>query len=99
MKALSDNFIEALIADPVKYTPMELVCDCGSKLDNGSCLNPECEWDAPEETFPCKWCGCCSDPSKCVWSIICPICNSKPKEHCVEGTKLVGLHPERWEVA
>jgi hypothetical protein len=100
MKELSVDFIDALVA---KSPTIELLpsgeCVCGSKLDNGYCLNPECEWDAPEDVFDCEWCGCCPDPEHCVWSVTCPICESLPKKHCVEGTKLIGLHRERWEYA
>jgi len=99
VKELSEDFIDALISEPVVREVQSFLCVCGSKLEMGYCLNPECEWDALEETFPCEWCGCCANPKHCVWSVKCPICSSDPKKHCVEGTKLIGLHKERWEIA
>jgi hypothetical protein len=105
MKELPDDFIDALVAEPEVKRLVALMsapsgeCVCGSKLDNGYCPNPECEWDAPEEVFDCQWCGCCPNPEHCVWSVTCPLCNAVAKKHCVEGSKLVGLHRERWSHA
>lgn len=100
MKEISDDLFDQLLAEPVRdirSKVLPLVCDCGTKLNNGYCLNPECEWDAPEEVFDCEWCGCCPDPEHCVWSVTCPICQAIPKQHCKQGTKIIGLHAERWE--
>lgn len=99
LEALPDDFIDALIAEPPYKRTVNLICVCGSPLDMGYCRSPDCKWDAVEETFPCDWCGCCPDPKHCVWSVTCPICASPPKSHCKEGTKLVGLHGERWSAA
>lgn len=110
MKELPDDFIDALVAEPEKkkHLPiikqpvgkvLDLVCVCGSKLEMGYCPNPECEWDAPEEVFDCEWCGCCPNPKHCVWSVQCPVCKSEAKKQCVERTKLVGLHQERWDAS
>jgi len=98
IEALPDDFIEELIAEP-QSVPVGLTCDCGWKLDNGYCRNPDCPWDAPVETFSCEWCGNCEDPEHCVWSVTCPVCSSLPKKLCMEGNKLVGLHQERWDYA
>lgn len=74
-------------------------CDCGTRLDGGYCRNDDCDWDSSIETKLCTSCGNCVDPEHCVWSITCPVCGSPPKENCHEGTKLVGLHEERWNHA
>lgn len=50
----------------------------------------------------CDYCGSCVDPDTCVFSIVCPKCNSPQRELCREreaGNKLVGLHEERWRAA
>lgn len=47
----------------------------------------------------CIHCGSCVDPDTCVWSVVCPKCNSGPSQLCKEGSRLVGLHEERWELA
>lgn len=97
MEALPDEFIDALISEPVYRATVDLICECGSKLEMGYCLNPECKHDAPVEVFDCEWCGCCPDPARCVWSVTCPLCSALPSEMCHAGSRLTGLHKERWE--
>jgi hypothetical protein len=84
--------------EPDAYDPKPRTgtCECGMVLDKGYCRNDACEWDRPEPMYDCRWCGFCADPEHCVWSVVCPVCGSEPKTMCVEGTKQVGLHEERW---
>lgn len=50
-----------------------------------------------DETYPCTYCGCCTTPEKCVWSIECPECQAAPSEQCIQtGNRLVPLHEKRW---
>lgn len=60
--------------------------------------------DAEEniELLHCIHCGYCTSPDTCVWGVVCPECNSAPKELCtVPGTngRYTGLHEERWRLA
>lgn len=99
IEALSDDLIDDLLsATPVKAKLT--TCECGWELDNGYCRNPECEWDAVEDTVFCPHCGNCTDPEHCVWGIQCPICYSPPHAACLDerGGK-TGLHQERWDLA
>lgn len=101
MTDLAFEIVEDLaeLEDIKDVVSINLVCKCGSELEMGYCVNPDCDWDLPEETYPCDFCGCCPNPNKCVWSISCPICNALAKQHCHDGNKIVGLHEERWKAS
>jgi hypothetical protein len=52
------------------------------------------------ETFECSICGACETPEACVWSAICPRCNSGIGEYCTGADgRLVSLHIERHDAA
>ncbi len=55
---------------------------------------------APEViTYDCEHCGNCENPSQCVWGVQCPTCGADKSEQCCQGTRLVGLHEDRWSYA
>lgn len=93
-----DNIENILSATPQRSKP-NLICDCGTPLDEGYCRNPDCPWDPIVEVYPCVWCGCCPDPKHCVWGVTCPVCGAEPKQHCHERGVIVGLHRDRWRSA
>jgi hypothetical protein len=70
---------------------------CGEPRDaNGYCTNTACAVDAVIPTFPCKFCGHCSTPNKCVKSVECPECLSQAGDLCEVRGKPVAFHEDRW---
>lgn len=100
LEALPDDFVDALIAEEPAKKAIKQTCECGWKLDNGYCRNPDCEWDAQVEVFVCPHCGSCEDPEHCVWGVQCPECYAPPHQHCLDDRgAMTGLHQERWDYA
>lgn len=53
-------------------------------------------------TYPCKNCGCCSTPNKCVRSVTCPVCQSVAGSFCVDPNRpeyIASYHEGRWQTA
>lgn len=55
-----------------------------------------------DEYAECEFCGWCTTPGACIWSIRCPECGAPPGiglalGQCREGARYVKLHTARWE--
>lgn len=102
-KVLDADTIRALLKtaplekrETVYRTPV-VTCNCGSTLSNGYCRNDECPVDTPVATLDCDICGNCSNPGKCVASVVCPTCTSAVGNLCLDARGgYTGYHEERW---
>lgn len=99
--ALSPETIAALLKldnskKEVRAGIGSLLCECGSRRNNGYCHNSDCPIDAPIPTLECDSCGHCPNPGKCVQSVVCPRCEASTGNLCMEGNRLVGFHESRW---
>lgn len=96
-KPLDAAFIASLLQESSIQEAYEPTCECGSRLDNGYCRNPDCPVDSPIETYECPACGNCPTPDKCVASISCPVCSSGVGMLCLDlRGGYTGYHEERW---
>lgn len=53
-------------------------------------------------TYPCKNCGCCPTPGKCVRSVECPTCRSVAGSFCIDPNRpenIASYHEGRWQTA